>query len=161
MRLQEIENDLIRLSDEMLSENKRHKDTVRNIEECSFELEREKGMILKGIDSNKTKIAETILNVYGLEKEFDKSCTERAIKGIASNDGKIQEEYYGVKDYESFTHQTEDHRYGFGPRHGSIVFSIGLKKRPHVFTDEELECCLYYLNLLLCKESRKAIIGNE
>jgi hypothetical protein len=36
-------------------------------------------------------------------------------------------EYLGIKNYASFGDQREDHQYGFGPRHGSIVFRIGRK----------------------------------
>lgn len=37
----------------------------------------------------------------------------------------LRQEYLGIKNYEAFGDQREDHRYGFGPKHGSIVFSIG------------------------------------
>lgn len=33
--------------------------------------------------------------------------------------------YLGIKNYAGFGDQREDHEYGFGPKHGSIVFSIG------------------------------------
>ena len=36
-----------------------------------------------------------------------------------------KEDYYGIKNYAGFGDQREDHKYGYGPRHGSIVFSIG------------------------------------
>jgi len=39
--------------------------------------------------------------------------------------------YLGVKNYAGFGDQREDHEYGYGPRHGSIVFSVG-RKRPNL-----------------------------
>lgn len=37
----------------------------------------------------------------------------------------MAKEYLGIKNYASFGDQREDHQYGYGPKHGSIVFSIG------------------------------------
>lgn len=33
-------------------------------------------------------------------------------------------QYFGIKNYAGFGDQREDHEYGYGPRHGSIVFRI-------------------------------------
>lgn len=38
----------------------------------------------------------------------------------------MRERYVGIKNYAGFGDQREDHTYGMGPAHGSIVFSIGL-----------------------------------
>lgn len=37
----------------------------------------------------------------------------------------LTQEYLGIKNYEAFGDQREDHRYGYGPKHGVIVFRIG------------------------------------
>ena len=37
----------------------------------------------------------------------------------------LKGEYIGIKNYSGFGDQREDHSYGMGPRHGTIVFSIG------------------------------------
>jgi len=51
---------------------------------------------------------------------------EEAIKQIIEYPSKaLIGEYLGMKNYAGFGDQREDHRYGMGPRHGSIVFSIG------------------------------------
>ncbi len=54
----------------------------------------------------------------------------RAIAMIQA-DGKaaLATGYLGVKNYAHFGDQESSHPYGFGPRHGSIVFSIG-RTRP-------------------------------
>ena len=36
--------------------------------------------------------------------------------------------YFGVKIYSGFGEQREDHEYGFGPKHGSTVFAVGLRE---------------------------------
>lgn len=38
--------------------------------------------------------------------------------------GALMTNYIGVKNYAGFGDQREDHEYGMGPRHGSIVFRI-------------------------------------
>lgn len=40
----------------------------------------------------------------------------------------LVKEFMGVKNYDGFYHQRTDCQYGYGPRHGSIVFSIGLSR---------------------------------
>jgi len=37
--------------------------------------------------------------------------------------------FFGIKNYASFGDQREDHDYGMGPKHGSIVFRIGLTNK--------------------------------
>lgn len=50
---------------------------------------------------------------------------EDAISEIIKNGNKaLLEEYIGVKNYAGFGDQRKDHKYGYGPRHGHIVFSI-------------------------------------
>jgi len=159
MKLQQIESELIRLSDELKAENNRHEKTVKDYEKLIEETKRQKGIFLKGIELEKIKTAESVLNVRGLKDEYDEDCTRRAIRGIATNDGEIKKWYYGVKNYACYNHQACDCEYGMGPRHGEIVFSIGLQEPNHELTEEETECCLYYLNIILDKEGRKAIIG--
>jgi hypothetical protein len=66
-----------------------------------------------------------------------------------------------VKDYVQFIHQGADCEYGYGPRYGDVVFSIGLRNPEHTLTDEETESCLYYLNMILDEEARRTIIGKE
>lgn len=52
---------------------------------------------------------------------------EDAITLIQRNPhGALRQEYLGVKNYAGFGDQRENHSYGFGPKHGHIVFRIGL-----------------------------------
>ena len=71
---------------------------------------------------------------------------EDAIAAI-QQDGKaaLAWEYIGVKNYAEFGDQREDHRYGYGPRHGTIVFSI---RRRH--TDHAVELGADHIYLLEC-----------
>lgn len=69
---------------------------------------------------------------------------EEAIARIQSDPDKaLGVEYLGIKNYASFGDQREDHTYGSGPRHGSIVFSIRRRERevaPNVDAIYLLEC---------------------
>lgn len=51
---------------------------------------------------------------------------EEAIAAIQKDPvAALRREYFGIKNYAGFGDQREDHSYGFGPKHGSIVFRIG------------------------------------
>ena len=51
---------------------------------------------------------------------------ERAITEIQSSpETALSEKFFGVKSYAGFGDQECDLNYGYGPRHGSIVFCIG------------------------------------
>ena len=55
---------------------------------------------------------------------------EEAIALIQQDpEGALKQEYLGMKNYAHFGDQREDHKYGYGPKHGHIVFSVGRNKR--------------------------------
>jgi len=161
MAIQELEMELVTLFDFLEEENRRHKLSVERCEARIKEIKKLKMMLLQDIDLQKIDIAKSVLYIKGLRHNFDDGLTKKAINGIAKNDGKIYREYYGVKNYEGFIHQGNDCEYGYGPSHGTIVFSIGLRNPNRQLTEEETECCLYCLNILLDKEKREAILGKE
>lgn len=161
--LLEIETNIIHLTQKRQEAQRNHNEFLQK-NECELEeMRRQKAMLLKGIDANRIKSAENLLRIYGLDNErnFNVRCINEAINDIAQGSSKLQKEYFGIKNYEGWTHQECDLPYGFDPKHGSIVFSVGLSNPKHNLTDEETECCLYYLNLLLDKDSRIAIRGNQ
>lgn len=79
---------------------------------------------------------------------------EQAKEQIVLGGGRLRTEYFGIKNYEAFGDQREDHRYGYGPRHGSTVFSVGLVDEVRSREDicplraEEIEDALYFLTAL-------------
>lgn len=114
-----------------------------------------------GLDSEKVCLAETVISVrgdvfqavHGQYSDQDRSgvrakAVSDAMAIIADGGEKLRCEYIGVKNYEHFGDQREDHRYGMGPRHGSIVFSISLRVRDRELKTDEIEAALYYLNAL-------------
>ncbi|ENR0029175.1 hypothetical protein ACETF5_004349 [Yersinia enterocolitica] len=74
-------------------------------------------------------------------------CVDDAISDLAGGAKKLNERYFGTKDYAHWNDQREDHEYGYGPKHGSIVFRVGLR---HEFlrkklTPDDIECAIYCL----------------
>lgn len=77
-----------------------------------------------------------------------------AIKDVAAGAPRLRERYFGRKFYEAFD-QREDHKYGFGPKHGTIVFRIGLTQavldrleEGGELTQEERDAVILYLTKL-------------
>jgi hypothetical protein len=69
--------------------------------------------------------------------------------------GRLAREYFGTKNYDRWSDQREDHSYGRGPSHGSIVFSVGLSREarrrvnsggPIELTPEEQAAAIYALD---------------
>lgn len=122
------------------------------------ELERLYNLAVNNIDVEAILKAESVLSI-GVIKDFpsgdDLSCVEDAIKYMAGtleitswND--MKNTTYSTKNYSGWYHQREDHQYGYGPRHGSTVFSIGLKPeyRTAELTQEQRNACIYMLESL-------------
>lgn len=74
-----------------------------------------------------------------------------AVNDVATAADQMKRRYFGLKDYDQWSHQREDHEYGMGPRHGSIVFRIGLtdeaRKEPGL-TMQQRDDAIYYLRNL-------------
>jgi hypothetical protein len=65
---------------------------------------------------------------------------------ISKGGGRLLTEYFGVKNYDHFEDQRENHAYGYGPKHGSIVFSVGLRREfQRQLTDQEISDVLFGL----------------
>ena len=67
-----------------------------------------------------------MIKVVGIPSREREYLIEEAIRLIqTSPQDAMVKQYLGIKNYAAFGDQREDHPYGMGPRHGSIVFSIG------------------------------------
>lgn len=73
---------------------------------------------------------------------------DRAIEDLQAGCPVMKREYFGIKAYDRWPSQVENHRYGFGPKHGSIWFSIGLKNPQVDLTDEQTIACIQWLRAL-------------
>lgn len=78
------------------------------------------------IDVHRIRRAVKNLSVEGLPTGHTRQCAIASAIGQIQSDGAtaLLTEYVGVKNYAGFGDQREDHSYGYGPRHGYIVFQI-------------------------------------
>jgi hypothetical protein len=105
------------------------------------------------LDPEKIALAETVIQVHGLfEKagEDRESARTAAVHWIATGEGGyrgLKSEFFGTKDYDRWHGQRSDHEYGYGPKHGSVIFCIGLvtEARKRDLTEPEKEAAIYYL----------------
>lgn len=127
-------------------------------------------MATEGLDADKIALAETVLQIHG---SYAKGGTDRAsvvsdaIKQIATGEpiraiyNDLWRTYFGTKNYAHWSGQRSDHEYGYGPKHGSVVFSIGFrgeirKREPRELTADETEAAIYYLTNLQRVQDAKA-----
>lgn len=89
------------------------------------ELESLMGMARAGIDTEKVERGLEVISVKGKADKSGQVIT-KAINDLAVGCPHMKSEFFGVKVYSGFGEQFCDCSYGYGPRHGSIVFSVGL-----------------------------------
>lgn len=115
-----------------------------------------------GLDLAKIEAARKVIEVRG---RYEHAGTDRrsvitdAIKQLVTGEpirayyGDLWRVAFGTKNYDRWSGQRSDHEYGYGPRHGSTVFSVGLasdvrKRDPRELTPDEVEAAVYYLTNL-------------
>lgn len=96
-----------------------------------------------------------------VDREDGPRAVQAAIKDLMQGALKLRLEYIGTKHYEGWIGQREDHKYGYGPRHGSIVFAIELQedvikrlREGGRLSDDEIEAAVHYLTNLTRAEEQ-------
>lgn len=151
-----------------------HKATMSRTAAELAALAKTEACIVDGLDAAKIARGRAVVYVHGLltnvaDGLFKARSVERARameaakRDIASGGGLLVSEYRGVKNYDRFGDQTSGHPYGMGPRHGHIVFEIGLTRdiRDRVrtggeMTADEIDAALYLLTVLPKIEAAEA-----
>lgn len=112
-----------------------------------------------GLDEAKIEMAKTVVYVRG---QYDKAGDDRTsvindvIRQLSTGDpirphyGDIWHVAFGTKNYDGWRGQRCDSEYGYGPKHGSICFQIGLtedlrKMGSAALTPERVEAAIYYV----------------
>lgn len=104
-----------------------------------------------GLDLAKVKLGSSVLYLSGkfTNSPQRRSVVQDMIDWLSTGEKRTfvtpETSYFGVKNYSGFGDQREDHSYGMGPRHGSIVFAVGLKQPRRDLTDDERDAAIYYL----------------
>lgn len=160
----ELERQKNDLRAQRIEAEKTHKTKIealnREIALTHEEIERQ----LFGLDSEMIAVAATVIYVggsYAKAGEDRGACREEAIQRILTGGGELFSEYCGTKSYDRWNGQHSNHSYGCGPRHGSILFEIGLTREvrsrdPKALTEDEINAAVYYLRNLERIQEAKA-----
>ncbi len=148
--------DLAKLRDDLIAAHKVDLEDLRKrIERNEIKI----GLENHGLDSGRIERATQVIAVTGLltyvEYQQVRENTQRrkvvndAIQDLATGPTKLRSGYLGTKNYSQWSDQREDHDYGYGPKHGSIVFSVGLVNRGrNDLTDQQVDDAVWYLHNL-------------
>lgn len=168
--LAEATRRIARLRDELQTEHVRHQAEVESLERRIAKANGDRDLVLGGMTLDVVQIAESILEVKGREnvgKGEGRAAVADAIFDIAAGAPQLRALQIATKRYDRWDGQREDAYYGSGPKHGSIIFSIGLKpeyrNRPvekprsgttsrepeRVLTDPEKDAAIAYLHAIL------------
>lgn len=113
------------------------------------------------LDQKKIDFAYSVLEIRGRYEragEDRESVIRDAVAQIATGIVKdsysdLRSRYFGTKSYAHWHGQRSDHPYGYGPKHGSTIFSVGLHSDYREggvegLTDEQREAAIYLLTRL-------------
>jgi len=125
--LVEIRKELEKIHTAQKELRENYENELRILQAQKKELETKLQYEIDGINSNRIDNAKRFIYIVGLKnygRGETRLCIDELISDIVNDNYKILKEYYGCKNYEGFICQRSDHPYGYGPRHGYIVFSI-------------------------------------
>lgn len=158
MNLTALENQRIELQQKIAAEKSRHEVESRKLTASLAETTRLITASSSGLNIDLIKLAESVMEVSG---SFEKAGEDRqrallkAIDDLATGAQAIKKSYFGTKMYARWHGQYVECSYGYGPSHGHVIFSIGLRSS-HVgqqLSAEEIDACLYYLRNLTAIQS--------
>ena len=161
--------ELASTEDAIKAEKDRHESEMTTLRGKERRLRETIAIAGSGLDHDKIATAESILRVSDYSKggEDRRSCVTDAIKQFTTGAGlgpytDLWRHRFGTKSYDRWHGQRSDHEYGYGPSHGSIIFSVEVlpgvrnsRKQSELSTDE-VEACLYYLTNIERIQSARA-----
>lgn len=109
-------------------------------------------MTRAAITDEQISLARSVIDLHGVGNSAG-GAFQAAVNAVALGGNALREQYIGAKRYDRF-HQRCDCRYGYGPTHGWIVFSVGLTPEvrerevaegERILTPEESEAAVRYL----------------
>lgn len=158
MNLIELTNQIEALKADLAEKTQQYTNYSNAVKGQIQALEKSRNVVSDGLDLGLIEIAESCVDFRGNpgdvrlgfhDSKYSATARQQAvayaIKVISESDDPMAKEYIGIKNYRGFGDQREDHSYGMGPRHGSIVFSIGRKNLEEKLTEEQRNACIYYL----------------
>lgn len=145
------------LRQDMKAEDDRHAAAKRDLNERHAAIVERINLFSADLDLAKIDLARQVLELHGTHAKGGQGrdgVVRDAMDWFATGKSQaysgLDTVYFGTKSYAEWYGQREDHAYNYGPRHGSTIFSIGLKRKfraPYdaVLTEDQREACLYYL----------------
>ncbi len=145
---------LVELTKALLENEKEQKDNLSNytktkshLEKIHGELSQKLNLVNGGINLEIFDLS-PLLILGKVDSPQRKKQVETAIADISNDCAHLFTKYFGVKNYAGFGDQCTDCDYGYGPKHGTIVFKISLKsqvRREGSITEAQKEAALYHL----------------
>ncbi len=126
---------------------KEHKAAIESVDSELRDLRTKLAISNSGLNISTIDLARKVLSIGGVYQPTQgrDSVVSSAISDLAAGCQHMAKRFHGVKIYSGFGEQRCDCEYGYGPRHGSIVFSVGLLNPRTELTDEERDAAIYYL----------------
>jgi hypothetical protein len=160
---------LLKLRKALEAENTRHEKEEARLDREIAAAQDRVDLILTGAPLSVVLIAESVLEVEGRENVGvgrGRAVVKRAIADLANGAPYLRNYYMGTKNYDRWVGQEEGGAYGSRPRHGTQIFSVGLRsefrakyldgsvlKAGRELTEEQVDAAITYLHALLGKES--------
>lgn len=165
MSITKFEQEKLSLREKIADEKSRHDKAMKSLRAELEEAEAGSNLIAAGLDDSKIAVAKTVITIRGLfEKggQDRQSVIEDAIADLLDGGPTLKATAFNTKDYAHWYGQRSDHPYGLGPRHGSIVFGVGLHQRLRtaespVPSDAEIDAAIYYLRNLTRIQATEAM----
>lgn len=123
------------IEDERAAEAERHTKADRALLARLEELRAHRMHLAAGTTEHELELAREMIQVIGDVQWLSHEIITDAAEDIAAGCLSLRREYFGRKFYSDFD-QREDHRYGSGPKHGRIVFGIGLTKKARTMVEK-------------------------
>ena len=164
MKLLELEREMSELQKQKQAVEAEYKKQLSVLQNRIMYVESKIQAETEGIDTN---IIEKAKEVFYFEnaKSIEGGETSAALlslkKDIVNDDcALLREQYIGCKNYDGFYKQSISCAYGMGPRHGYVVWSIGIQDRGNAeVKNEHKEAMLYIIALLNDKNKRDMVMS--
>lgn len=142
--------DVIEARTALAEEDRRHAAAVQTYQAALADAQRRVNVGDSGLDLERVELARTVLLMrgsYARGGEARAAAVRDAIADLVSGPTKMRTDSFGTKDYDRWSGQRCDCRYGYGPSHGHIVFEIGLlpDARARDLSEAERDAAVYYL----------------
>lgn len=167
------------LRESIKSTEKQHAELMQSLRAALTEQERLIGIAEAGVPIEQFQTARQFVSIEWGGREYEShtrertgprrdtpevhSCFREAIEEFRGGPKFILTRYFGVKEYDRWNSQREDHKYGYGPKHGGIWFRIEMpdamrreiRDGGRVMTDEETIAVVAWLTAV---ESNPALL---